>query len=111
MTVIRRIDEPPRGGACVGHDPNMWFPMADKSQPGLFSENYRKARADTEMAKQICETCNLKADCMSYGLFHEMFGIWGGTTERERQKIRKQLNIIPIPRIPVNLLFVSARND
>lgn len=111
MTVIRRVDELPRGGDCVGHNPDLWFPMADKSQPGLFSENYRKARADTELAKQICATCKIKTDCLSYGLYHEMFGIWGGATERERHKIRKQLNIIPIPRTPVNLLFLSTRND
>jgi hypothetical protein len=105
MKAIRRIDELPRGGTCVGQDPEIWFPMADKSQPGQFSQNYRKAREDTETAKKICSTCKIKTECLSYALYHEMFGIWGGATERERHKIRKQLNIIPIPRVPVNLLL------
>lgn len=110
MKSIRRIDEPPRGGDCVGHDLDMWFPMADKSQPGQFSQNYRKARADTEQAKQICDGCALNIECLSYALYHEMFGIWGGKTERERHKIRKQLNIILVPKIPVNLLLPPTRS-
>lgn len=111
MSVIRRIDELPRGGKCTGHDPELWFPMADKSQPGSFSENYRKARADTEAAKKICSACHIKTECLSYALYHEMFGIWGGATERERHKMRKQLNIVPVPRIPVNLLFLPTRTN
>lgn len=105
MTPIRRIDELPRGGACVGKNPEIWFPLADKTEPGQFSQKYRQAKADTETAKKICSECAIRIDCLSYALYHEMFGIWGGATERERYKIRKQLNIIPVPRVPVNILL------
>lgn len=110
MKGIRRIDEIPRGGNCVGHSPDMWFPMADKSQPGQFSQNYRQAKADTEAAKAICDTCPIKIDCLSYGLYHEMFGIWGGATERERHKLRKQLNIVPVPKVPINILLSPVKS-
>jgi hypothetical protein len=109
MKAISRIDELPRGGDCAGHDPDIWFPMADKSEPGEFSRKIREAKLNTEIAKKICSTCHIRQECLSYSLYHEMFGIWGGATERERQKIRKQLNIVPIPRIPVNLLFLSSQ--
>ena len=95
----------PRGGKCTGHNPNMWFPMADKSQPGQFSDNYKQARADTQAAKQICATCEIKIECLSYALYHEMFGIWGGASERERHRMRRQMNITPVPKIPVNILL------
>ncbi len=111
MQNIRRIDEIPRGGKCTGHDPGIWFPMADKSEPGKFSENYREAKMQTEQAKQICSTCKIKVECLSYALYHEMFGIWGGATERERHKMRRDLNIVPVPRIPVNLLFSSVQSS
>lgn len=111
MKAIRRIDQLPRGGKCVGQDSEIWFPIADKSEPGQFSQNYRKAQANVQKAKQICETCDIKIECLSYALYHEIFGIWGGATERERHKIRKQLNIVPIPRIPINLLFTSSRDN
>lgn len=105
MTSISRIDEIPRGGKCTGHNPEIWFPLADKSDPGRYSEKYRKAKSDTALAINICNTCEIKLECLSYALYHEMFGIWGGATERDRQRMRKELNIIPIPRVPVNLLF------
>jgi len=107
---IRRIDEPPRGGACVGQDPEIWFPMADKSEPGKFSENYRQARVDAEKAKKICSACKIKFDCLSYALYHEMFGIWGGATERERRIMRRELKIIPIPRVPLNILLPNTKS-
>lgn len=105
MQGVRRIDDMPRGGHCVGHDSNLWFPMADKSQPGKFSDNYRKAKADTLVAKKICADCPIRIDCLSYALYHEMFGIWGGATERERHQMRKKLNIIMVPKPPVNILL------
>ena len=105
MESVSRVDVMPRGGKCTGHNPNMWFPMADKSQPGQFSDNYKQARADTQTAKQICATCEIKIECLSYALYHEMFGIWGGTSERERHRMRRQMNIVPVPKIPFNILL------
>lgn len=108
MQKISRVDELPRGGKCVGHNPEIWFPMADKSDPGRYSEKYRKAKADTIKAINICNSCDIKFECLSYALYHEMFGIWGGTTERDRYRIRKEMNITLIPKIPVNILLSSG---
>jgi hypothetical protein len=98
MAAILRVDTIPRGGKCVGHDPKMWFPHADKNEPGKFSEKYRLAAQHTLIAKDICSRCPIKQDCLSYGLYHEAFGIWGGTTERERRTMRRKLNITLIPK-------------
>lgn len=105
MNNIERIDSIPEGGSCTGKDLNMWFPMADKSQPGKFSDNYRKAKKDAALAKSICKDCSVRLECLSYGLYHESFGIWGGASERERHQMRRKLNIIMIPKVPVNLLL------
>ena len=44
-----------------------------------------------EVAKRICEDCAVKAPCLEYALRNgEKFGIWGGMSERERRKIRRQ---------------------
>lgn len=90
---LSTVDTPPSGGACVGHDTNLWFPRALKNSP-VFRESYRQALQDTAMAKQICESCHVSAECLSYALHHETHGIWGGKTERERQSIRRRLNIV-----------------
>lgn len=40
-------------------------------------------------AKKICESCDVRAQCLQYALDnHEDFGIWGGKSPRQRQKLR-----------------------
>ncbi|MFE5700788.1 WhiB family transcriptional regulator [Rhodococcus koreensis] len=42
-----------------------------------------------QRAKAICGTCPVLAPCRAFALrVDEGFGIWGGTTERERQSKR-----------------------
>jgi WhiB family transcriptional regulator, redox-sensing transcriptional regulator len=39
-------------------------------------------------AKQFCAQCPVVMQCRDYSLtFHEPFGIWGGLTEGERDRI------------------------
>lgn len=109
MQQITRRDELPRGGKCTGKDPSIWFPLADRSQPGNFSANYRKAMAHTRLAKQICGECSIRYECLAYSIYHEMYGIWGGLTERERHMLRVKMNIKLVPREPVNLLLSSSQ--
>jgi WhiB family transcriptional regulator, redox-sensing transcriptional regulator len=101
---IRRIDLPPRDGDCKGQDPRIWYPHADRSEPGKFAEKYRIAAAQTASAKNICNSCPVQLDCLSYAMYHEPYGIWGGLTEREREQLRRKLKISIIPRDPVNTL-------
>jgi WhiB family redox-sensing transcriptional regulator len=61
--------------ACRGLDPNMFFPTAE---------------SDAEMAIRVCAKCVVKSECLEYALVtNEQYGIWGGTTEDERRKLRK----------------------
>lgn len=57
--------------ACVGYD--IFFPTRGE---------------DTNAAKRICEPCPVRGKCLSLGL-KEDHGIWGGTTLRQRRKIRR----------------------
>jgi len=97
---ITRIDELPRNGACSGHDPRMWYAHASRDDGGNYSEKYKKALEDTKIAKAVCKICPIKTECLSYALYHEGHGIWGGKTERERNAIRRLLNIQMVPREP-----------
>ncbi len=39
----------------------------------------------------MCAGCVVKVDCLEYALENgEKFGIWGGASERERRRIRRQ---------------------
>ena len=61
---------------CLGVDPDLFFPLRG---------------ASTEEAKAVCRGCQVKPDCLEYSLAAgEKFGIWGGHSERERRRIRRQ---------------------
>lgn len=47
-------------------------------------ENFRAALA-------VCETCPVKAECLAYAEKIQIdFGVWGGTTAKERTRRRRQ---------------------
>lgn len=39
-------------------------------------------------AQKVCQQCPVVAECLAYALEHEDYGVWGGTTENERRKMR-----------------------
>lgn len=48
-------------------------------------------------ALKLCSTCPIQRQCLDWGLKHELHGIWGGTTERARDRMRKKFNIKYVP--------------
>lgn len=64
------------GAVCSETDPEAFFPEKGGS---------------TKVAKQVCLLCELKDECLNYALENnQRFGIWGGLSERERRKLKKQ---------------------
>lgn len=46
-------------------------------------------------AKQFCQYCPVRPQCFAYALANpELVGIWGGTTYRQRQELRKRKRIL-----------------
>jgi len=61
---------------CLGVDPDLFFP---------------ERGASTREAKEVCRGCVVREECLEYALVNgEKFGIWGGMSERERRRIRRQ---------------------
>jgi WhiB family redox-sensing transcriptional regulator len=51
-----------------------------------------------EVAKRICATCPVSAECLEYALEHRIdHGVWGGTSERQRRRILKQRRLGTTP--------------
>lgn len=47
-------------------------------------------RTEESAALAICGICPVREDCLDHALeTNERFGVWGGTTERERRKLRR----------------------
>ncbi|MFI1506917.1 WhiB family transcriptional regulator [Streptomyces sp. NPDC020597] len=64
-----------RVAACVGEDPELFFPV------GTAGPALREAAA----AKRVCARCPVCAECLSYALGSgQASGVWGGTGEQER---------------------------
>lgn len=41
-------------------------------------------------AKRICMNCPVRLPCLQYALDNHEWGIWGGTSDMERRRIRNQ---------------------
>ncbi len=61
---------------CKGAEADLFFP--DRG-------------ASTRKAKAICRACSVQDECLEYAVENsEKFGIWGGLSERERRRIKRQ---------------------
>jgi WhiB family transcriptional regulator, redox-sensing transcriptional regulator len=70
--------------ACRGADPELFFPATDTSA----------ARAQVEAAKKVCRRCPVRGICLSWAVDSEQeAGIWGGTTEVERRRLRRRYGV------------------
>ena len=66
--------------ACRDTDPDLFFPVGTTG-PAL--EQIATARA-------VCEACPVQEPCLEFALLtNQDSGIWGGTSEDERRKLRK----------------------
>ncbi len=44
----------------------------------------------TKGAKMVCHGCEVRQECLEYALANDIrYGIWGGTSERERRRLRR----------------------
>lgn len=61
---------------CAGAPAEVFFPPTSE---------------DKDRAMQYCGVCAVQSECLTYALVNRIdYGIWGGNTEKERRKYRKQ---------------------
>jgi WhiB family transcriptional regulator, redox-sensing transcriptional regulator len=66
--------------ACIGEDPEIFFPLSDVAAPG----------AEASLARAVCRRCAVLTACRDWALEHgEDDGIWGATTAAQRRAIRR----------------------
>lgn len=67
--------------ACRGLDPDLFFPQVGEM---------------ATQAKQVCSTCSVRSACLEFAVTRaEHHGVWGGLSERERQRIRARRSLAP----------------
>ena len=82
--IVKPAQIAPSGGLCVGKG-ELFFPAEERRTK---SEVIRE-----RLAIQICRQCPKQEECLMYALHYEMYGIWGGSTERQRHRLRLRHNI------------------
>ncbi len=66
-------------GNCRNHPPAVFFPSDG---------------VGVEIARRICETCPVGAECLEYALEHRIdHGVWGGASERKRRRILRDRRV------------------
>jgi WhiB family redox-sensing transcriptional regulator len=59
--------------ACRDEDPEMF---------------YSRDAATQKLARMVCDSCEVRVDCLMYALqTNQPDGIWGGTTEQQRREL------------------------
>lgn len=83
--------------ACAGEVAELFFPVG--RDPSL-----------AEPAKTFCRRCPVIRDCLAYALVNEVQGVWGGTTDAERSRLRRRHGIAAQPvtvRLPSDAIGVA----
>jgi len=63
---------------CKGIETSLFYPEKGHEGQGID-------------AKAVCWGCVVREECLSYALkIGERFGIWGGTSERQRKRMRAE---------------------
>lgn len=73
-----------RQALCREVDPEIFHPRRGRTDA---------PRRDTAEAKSVCAQCPVRAECLAYALAMpavDDWGIWGGTTKRERRIMREK---------------------
>ena len=66
-------------GNCRSISPSVFFPSDG---------------VGVEVARQICQTCPVKQQCLEYAIHHRIdHGVWGGASERERRRIARRRRV------------------
>ncbi len=66
--------------ACRDTSPDLCFPVGTTGP----------AIEQITQAKAVCATCEVQAPCLEYALVtNQDSGVWGGTSEEERRKLRR----------------------
>jgi WhiB family transcriptional regulator, redox-sensing transcriptional regulator len=67
--------------ACRRTDPDLFFPVGTTGP----------AIEQIDSAKAVCTDCVVRPECLEFALLtNQDCGVWGGTSEEERRRLRKQ---------------------
>lgn len=81
--------------ACLGSNPDHFFPTDNETGA---------------TAARTCATCPVRQPCLDFALQHRLYGVFGGTTSKERERMgARPSNASAADEIEASLRQVKAR--
>ncbi|MEA2023414.1 MAG: WhiB family transcriptional regulator [Actinomycetota bacterium] len=79
------MDSPALEAPILDERPWAVFSACREADPSIF---FAVTRDDERAALVVCSSCSVQEQCLEFALeTNERFGVWGGTTERQRKKM------------------------
>jgi WhiB family redox-sensing transcriptional regulator len=75
--------------SCSTVDPELFFPQETEISPNKIVSKY----TNLAEARRICSSCPVALQCLEFALRNAETGVWGGTTESQRESLRKRRGI------------------
>lgn len=72
--------------ACKNVDPDVFW-----------DDNDTDADLPNIIAHSTCIRCEILVSCLDWAMKHEKFGIWGDTTPRQREKLKRGIERVSCP--------------
>jgi hypothetical protein len=72
-------------GACVGMPTSLFYAYEESKEI--------KRIITTDLFRDICLTCPIWRECLTYALSNENYGIWGGCTTFERESLKEGFDL------------------
>lgn len=63
--------------------------------PAIFFPDKHANAHTIKSAKQVCARCPVISECLAYALTADVEGVWGGTVQRERNRMRRGMDRRP----------------
>lgn len=87
------VHDPYQLPSLEGEGPTDWMRRGACRRPEVPNWLFFPGRGDTETvvrAKAVCSTCSVSDDCLAYALLNDERGIWGGTSQKQRQAMQRR---------------------
>lgn len=59
----------------------------------FFTQDNKKIYDNAPYLVRVCDNCEVKKACLSYALYNNVQGWWGGTSDMQRIRMRKAFKI------------------
>jgi hypothetical protein len=97
--------------SCVGLTDWFYSDDIDEIPEEERAGHGRRSSARYAQAKRVCKTCPFIQECLTYGLAHEMYGVWGGLSGKERIVKRAQMGWTLTSPDEFHNVFATHRNN